>query len=108
MKSWQFLPARPVTIRPYVLIKEVAGIQGGAGAASHAARGEVLGHDSPLEAGCSAGCGQGVARCILRQLTPGVWQYETTQLRMLKGRGKHLLAGSGCRTFSLLPLKVRA
>lgn len=32
MKSQQFLPARPVTIRPYVLIKEVAGIQGSAGA----------------------------------------------------------------------------
>lgn len=32
MKSQQFLPARPVTIRPYILIKEVAGIQEGVGA----------------------------------------------------------------------------
>jgi len=32
MKSQQFLPARPVTISPYVLIKEVAGMQEGAGA----------------------------------------------------------------------------
>lgn len=28
MKSQQLLPAHPVTIRPYVLIKEVAGMQG--------------------------------------------------------------------------------
>lgn len=32
MKSQQFLPARPVTIKPYVVIKEVSGMQGGAGA----------------------------------------------------------------------------
>lgn len=72
-KSREFLPACPVTIRPYVLIKEVAGIQGGASISlvSHTAPGEALGHDSPSEAGSSAGCGQGAAGAPSDDSLPG-------------------------------------
>lgn len=107
MKSLQFLPACPVTVRPCVLIRLAAGSSGSAGSSllggsSQAAREEVLGIAHPRQLGSALvfpGESPG-ASCDART----AWQKEVARLRMLKGRGNWLPVGFGCQMLPLSPL----